>query len=59
MAFINSEDFYAQLSVEQSIEESKKSYEIRYFSEEEEAKMWLFDTKDTIEEEKNNLEELE
>lgn len=43
MAFVNSEDFYAQLSVEQSIGESNKNYEVRYCSSEEEARAWLFD----------------
>ncbi|AFM06271.1 hypothetical protein Fleli_3969 [Bernardetia litoralis DSM 6794] len=59
MAFVNSEDFFVQLSVEQSIEESNKDYEIRYFGNDEEAKIWLFDTNDSIEEENDDIEETE
>lgn len=47
MAFVNSEDFYAQLSVEQSIGESSKNYQIQYFGSEEEAKAWLFEAETT------------
>lgn len=41
MAFINSTDRFARMSVEQSIDESPKNYEIRYFDTEYEALEWL------------------
>ncbi|WP_027000553.1 STAS/SEC14 domain-containing protein [Eisenibacter elegans] len=43
MAFVISEDFYAQLSVEQAIEESKKDYEVKYFRSRAEALAWLLE----------------
>lgn len=41
MAFVTSKDTYANMSVEQSIEESNKSYMIQWFSTEYEAIEWL------------------
>ncbi len=48
MAFVNSEDFYAQLSVEQSIGESTKNYQVQYFEGEEAAKNWLLETENEV-----------
>lgn len=41
MAFIKSKDVYANMSVEQSIEESHKAYQIQWFDTEYEALEWL------------------
>jgi len=41
MAMVTSDDYYAQLSVEQAIEESPKYYEIKYFYTQEDGIKWL------------------
>lgn len=41
MAMVNSLDYYANLSVEQAITESPKTYEVQYFDNKEKALIWL------------------
>ncbi|HAS43236.1 MAG TPA: hypothetical protein DCS93_22340 [Microscillaceae bacterium] len=44
LAFLVSEDFIAQLSISQSIEEDKTAaFRVKYFSDMVEAKSWLFE----------------
>ncbi len=41
LGFLVSPDIFAQVSIEQTIDEKEQAFEVRYFEEEAEAKAWL------------------